>query len=346
MLCEQKKSTIAGGVRGSSNFEKNLLMHKTSLLVLILSLLWIDSLIALPHDDSTRLSPDDYIKKYKSVAIKHMKDYGIPASITLAQGMLESGFGNSMLAREANNHFGIKCHNGWTGETYFKDDDKKNECFRKYKSAELSFRDHAHFLTSYKRYAFLFDLKPADYKGWAKGLKKAGYATNPEYPKKLINLIERYELYKFDKEEPKEKRGLFFKNRSGLQDPDDDEAFPVIVSSRSIFTNNKVKYVVVEAGEELKDIADGLDIRPWLLRAYNDLDKNTTPGRGDTLYIQPKRRKASVPYHVVKEGDTMRSISQQYAVKLKQLHKKNHLPSGSEPKPGDQVWLQKRKPKD
>ncbi|MDT8308827.1 MAG: LysM domain-containing protein, partial [Bacteroidales bacterium] len=132
----------------------------------------------------------------------------------------------------------------------------------------------------------------------------------------------------------------------GMQDPDDDEAFPLIVSSRSVYTNNKVKYVVVEAGEELKDIADGLDIRPWLLRAYNDLDKNTTPGRGDTLYIQPKRRKASVPYHVVKEGDTMRSISQQYAVKLKQLYKKNHLPAGSEPKPGDQVWLQKRKPKD
>jgi hypothetical protein len=346
MLCEQKKSTIAGEVRGSINFEKNLLMHKTFLLVLIQFLIWIHPLMALPHDDSTRLSPDDYIKKYKSVAIKHMKEYGIPASITLAQGILESGFGNSKLAREANNHFGIKCHNGWTGDTYYKDDDKKNECFRKYQSAEASFRDHALFLTSYNRYSFLFDLKTTDYKGWARGLKKAGYATNSEYPKKLISLIERYALYEYDKQEPNEKRGLFFKNRTGLQDPDDNKVFSVIVSGRAVRTNNNVKYIILKEGEALTDIADGFDIRPWLLRSYNDLDKNTIPGKGDTLYIQPKRRKASVPYHIVKEGDTMRSISQQYAVKLKQLYKKNNLSSGNEPKAGDQIWLQKRKPKD
>lgn len=145
-------------------------------------------------------SSSGYVERFKDIAIEEMLKTGIPASITLAQGMLESASGNSTLAREANNHFGIKCHSGWTGKTILKDDDAAGECFRYYNSAEESYRDHSEFLKR-SHYAFLFDLDRDDYKGWAKGLKKAGYATNPRYPELLISLVERYGLDRYDKEE-------------------------------------------------------------------------------------------------------------------------------------------------
>lgn len=140
-----------------------------------------------------------YIDVYKNIAMKEMQSYGIPASITLAQGILESGSGKGRLAVKANNHFGIKCH-GWAGKKIYHDDDEKQECFRKYKSAETSFRDHSLFLANRKRYSKLFDLKTSDYKNWAKELRKAGYATDRKYPQKLISLIERYKLYEYDKQ--------------------------------------------------------------------------------------------------------------------------------------------------
>lgn len=141
-----------------------------------------------------------YIDQYKETAKDNMRNYGIPASITLAQGILESGSGKGRLAREANNHFGIKCHKEWTGDFIRHDDDESQECFRKYKHASESFRDHSLFLTSRSRYEDLFKLDKDDYQGWAKGLRKAGYATDPKYPTKLIGLIERYELYNYDNE--------------------------------------------------------------------------------------------------------------------------------------------------
>lgn len=142
-------------------------------------------------------SAQDYISRYKPIAIKEMNTYGIPASITLAQGLLESANGNSTLAREANNHFGIKCTSDWRGESFYKDDDRIDDCFRVYDSPEDSFRDHSEFLLR-KRYATLFELDKDDYAGWAKGLRKAGYATNPRYAELLIDLIERYGLYEYD----------------------------------------------------------------------------------------------------------------------------------------------------
>lgn len=142
---------------------------------------------------------EKYIDTYKEIAQNEMNLYGIPASITLAQGILESGSGNGRLSVKANNHFGIKCHE-WTGAKIYHDDDKKQECFRKYKDAKYSFRDHSLFLSERKRYSKLFDLKKEDYKGWAKGLRAAGYATDKKYPQKLISLIERYNLHEFDKE--------------------------------------------------------------------------------------------------------------------------------------------------
>jgi flagellum-specific peptidoglycan hydrolase FlgJ len=140
-----------------------------------------------------------YIKKYRKIAIKEMRNYRIPASITLAQAILESGSGQSKLAKNGRNHFGIKCTSDWNGRTILEDDDKKDECFRKYRKAKHSFRDHSEFLANKKRYAFLFELDKRDYKAWANGLKKAGYATNPNYPTLLINLIEKYNLEKYDK---------------------------------------------------------------------------------------------------------------------------------------------------
>lgn len=155
-----------------------------------------------PPKSSKKLSVaervDRYVKTYAEVAQQEMKTYDIPASITLAQGILESGMGNSRLAAQANNHFGIKCHKEWRGKRIYHDDDEKGECFRVYKDPRNSYRDHSLFLTTRSRYDFLFELKKRDYKAWAKGLKKAGYATDPKYPDKLINLIERYRLDRYD----------------------------------------------------------------------------------------------------------------------------------------------------
>lgn len=145
-------------------------------------------------------STKDYIETFKEIAIQNMRDYGIPASITLAQGILESGSGRGELTRKSNNHFGIKCHKGWTGDRAYHDDDAKGECFRRYNHPMFSFSDHSLFLTQRGRYAFLFDLRKDDYKSWARGLRKAGYATDRKYPQKLISVIERYELYKYDRE--------------------------------------------------------------------------------------------------------------------------------------------------
>ena len=159
--------------------------------------------------NAQRMTTEEYIAQYKDVAIKKMREYKIPASITLAQGILESGSGNSRLARKANNHFGIKCHKEWHGKKFYMDDDEKHECFRKYPKAADSYRDHSKFLTQRGRYTFLFQYDITDYKKWAYGLKKAGYATNPKYPRLLIKIIEKYHLDQCDKEElgkPKKKR--------------------------------------------------------------------------------------------------------------------------------------------
>src|SRR5690554_3598172 len=164
----------------------------------LLALLFLITFSFSAAGNTPKISLEKYIETWKDVAISLMHSHGVPASITLAQGILESGFGNSDLAVKANNHFGIKCHD-WKGESFLKDDDKRNECFRKYKNAAQSFEDHSHFLTGRSRYAFLFDLDVTDYKGWAKGLKQAGYATNPSYDKRLIDLIERYDLDQYDK---------------------------------------------------------------------------------------------------------------------------------------------------
>ena len=199
-----------------------------------------------------------YIEKYKDIAIAEMNEYGIPASVTLAQAILESGNGESRLAREGNNHFGIKCHNDWTGETIIEDDDEKGECFRKYKNANESFRDHSLFLTQRGRYTFLFDYDVSNYKKWARGLKKAGYATDPKYPDKLIRIIETYELYIYDKE---------------------------VLGKKKEKKSSKVKSYLVEKGDTLYSISRKFNLTVDALKTYNGLDSNTIDV-GQILYLQ------------------------------------------------------------
>ncbi|MFH1320168.1 MAG: glucosaminidase domain-containing protein [Bacteroidota bacterium] len=279
-------------------------------------------------------TPEVYIAKYKNDAIKEMLMHHVPASITLAQGMLESANGNSPLAVYANNHFGIKCHKGWEGLTFIQDDDTKDECFRKYSSVLESYNDHSEFLRNRSRYALLFKLKKTDYKGWAEGLKKAGYATNPKYPQLLIDIIEKYKLYEYDKvnEMP-----------SIIPEPEEYASKPML-KGRSVMVHNRVKYIIAKEGDTYFKIANNLDLMLWQIFKYNDLKRNDRLKPGQVIYLQPKRKKAQFDYHIVKIGETMQDISQKYAIKLKHLYKNNLMAEDDKPRVGQQLWLRKRKP--
>ncbi len=287
-----------------------------------------------------------YIEKYKDIAIKKMKEYKIPASITLAQGVLESGNGNSRLARKANNHFGIKCHKDWNGKKFRLDDDKRRECFRKYKSVEKSFSDHSYFLTQRSRYSFLFKLDITDYKGWAYGLKKAGYATNPKYPQLLIRIIEENKLYKFDQKTASSTKSKKKKDEIITYDPnfilpseEDFEAIEISGNNRQIFTNNSVKFIFAQKDDTFYKIAQDFEIYTWQVYKYNDLKKSDKIKEGQIIYIQLKKNKGKVKFHVVKKHETMYSISQLYGIKLKQLYKKNKIPEDSRPQVGQKLKL-------
>ncbi len=295
-----------------------------------------------------------YIQTYKDIAIRKMNEYRIPASITLAQGILESGCGNSELTVNANNHFGIKCHKEWTGMTYTMDDDEKNECFRKYASAEESYNDHSYFLTTRPRYAPLFQLDIRDYKGWANGLKNTGYATNPKYAEMLIRIIEENELYLFDsepkgpvvkkeKEEKPVREEVIATEYSGPK----NKAFTfleVAEGNRKIYVNNNVKLIYARKDDTPHTIARDLGIHVFQVLGYNELGKNEEIRAGQVIYIEPKKRKASQETHVLNKGETMRDVSQLYGVRLKALYKKNGLAEGHEPSPGTTLYLKKTKP--
>jgi hypothetical protein len=283
-----------------------------------------------------KLTREIYIETYAEIAMNEMARTGIPASITLAQGCLESDNGNSRLARDANNHFGIKCHD-WEGKKIYHDDDEKNECFRKYKTSEESFLDHSIFLTEKSRYAFLFDLKDDDYKAWARGLQKAGYATSKKYADLLISIIEANSLYDYDK--------LVLKGRFDVKET--KRIQEEIVSHREIFTNNRVEYVKTGQGDTPDILRNELNLYPNEIYRYNDLKKGDALDSASIIYLQPKRRKAekSNEYHVLEPGQSIWDVSQMYAVKLKSLYKMNNLKSGTNPPPGTTIWLRKKLPK-
>ena len=264
------------------------------------------------------ISRKEYIEKYSSLAVKQMHQYKIPASITLAQGILESNNGNSRLATKANNHFGIKCH-GWEGKKIFADDDKKNECFRNYKNVLESFVDHSLFLNKYSRYEFLFDYKITDYKSWAKGLKKAGYATNNKYPELLIKIIEENKLYQFDSK--KIDKNLMSGKRNIYMHP------------------NKIKYVISKNQETYKTIAKSLNIKLKQILKYNDDNNQSVLNVGTKVFIQPKRNRSKQRIHVVNKGENLRTISQTYGVKIKSLKKRNQLILKNSLNNGDKLRL-------
>lgn len=252
-----------------------------------------------------------------------MKRYHIPASITLAQGLLESGAGRSELARKSNNHFGIKCGRSWDGRTVRADDDAPNECFRAYRHAKDSYRDHSKFLRTGARYAFLFRLKITDYKGWARGLKKAGYATDPRYADRLINIIELYDLDRYDT-----KKGLEW-----------IEEFP---NPHQPYLANDMVYIIARRGDTFEKLSDELGISKKKLRTYNELPKDYQFMGGEIVYLEKKHRRATKEYivYVVRQGDSMYSISQKFGIRLKNLYKLNKMePDSPAPKVGDILRL-------
>ncbi|MFN2395932.1 MAG: glucosaminidase domain-containing protein [Bacteroidales bacterium] len=315
---------------------------------IILPLIFITSVFSSVNGQQ-QITLEEYIERFKDIAMEEMRTNGIPASIKLAQGILESGFGNSDLAVIGNNHFGIKCH-GWAGRTFFKDDDARDECFRAYDNPDESYRDHSEFLTGRERYADLFKLDMTDYKGWAKGLRKAGYATNSKYPDMIIGIIERNSLYEFDQLviatlNGKTPAGINSRpavqtagwNTSGdqlnRQDPDQE---------REIHENNRVNYIYARQGDTAESIAEEFGMWPREIYRYNDMESSGGLKVGQMVYLQPKRRRSSEQYHFVKSGETMYDISQKYAVRLKSLYKRNNMEEGQEPETGQRIYLRGR----
>ncbi|WP_421750511.1 glucosaminidase domain-containing protein [Croceimicrobium sp.] len=270
---------------------------------------------------------EQYIADWHEVAQSEMLEFGIPASITLAQGILESGSGQSKLAKEANNHFGIKCHLDWEGEKVYHDDDEDDECFRKYDQAEDSFRDHSKFLKERSRYAKLFELKSHDYKSWAKGLKKAGYATNPKYADLLIDLIERHKLHKYDV-----RAALKTNPPKEVPDPAD-----LLVQESA----NKVDFVIARKGDTFESLAEYFNKRTEDLLEYNELRYDAKIEPGQIIYLQPKRRRAAREnrYYTFVKGDDLYEISQRFAVRLEKIYQRNNIPVGETPKPGTRLEL-------
>lgn len=293
-----------------------------------------------------------YIQKWSETAIDQMIASGVPASITLAQACLESANGTSTLAIEANNHFGIKCR-GWSGPTYRHDDDLKDECFRSYDRAEQSFSDHSDFLRYNDRYASLFDLLPTDYKGWAYGLKKAGYATDPNYAEKLIKIIEDYRLYEYDVLEQHRGSVSLPPSPSTLERTREVEAplhfrpssLGKVTIEYTFYEKHGLVYIISHGTENYASLARQFNLFKWELLRFNDEKKDHVIPAGELIYLQPKRNQSTkdLEKHVVEKGETMRGLSQRFGVKLKNLYKFNNMKAGSEPTPGTIINLRKIK---
>lgn len=310
-----------------------------------------------------KITVEQYIEKYKDIAMKEMRDHKIPASITLAQGILESGAGNSALAREANNHFGIKCHKEWKGKSYTMDDDEKDECFRKYKNPEESFKDHSEFLTSRSRYASLFELDIMDYEAWARGLKAAGYATNPKYAQLLIDRIEQYELYKYDQlamgllteaaVEAKENQAKAEEEKAVAATPGFELAYSPVDRSvfelvdmtpegRFIYENNHVRFAFAKEGETPEGVAKSFGIKLKRLCEYNLIQypEEAEFHSGDVIYLAALRnRNWKAKSYIVAEGETLRDVALRFAVKPERLQKMNGLMSHARLKKGQKLKL-------
>jgi LysM repeat protein len=282
-------------------------------------------MLLMTHASAQTLTVRQYIDSFKNIAMREMIEYKIPASITLAQGLLESGSGNSRLAKTGNNHFGIKCKKEWTGCTILEDDDALQECFRCYANPEDSYKDHSRFLKDNKRYAALFSMDITDYKSWAGGLLAAGYATNRKYAELLIGTIERNKLASFDT--------LVVSGYNPFE-----QRMPANIE----IVDNKVPSTVLQPNQSIGNIAMANHKTEKRIAKYNDLSHHQHIEPGDVIYLRPKKRKASVSTHQVAEGENMWLISQKYAIKINSLYKKNLMETGTEPLPGEILHLQEK----
>jgi hypothetical protein len=273
-----------------------------------------------------------YVDQYKDIAIEQMLRWKIPASITLAQGILESGAGQSWLTQQSNNHFGIKCH-GWTGRTVHKDDDADNECFRAYDTAFDSFEDHSRFLATGQRYRSLFSLKTTDYKGWARGLKAAGYATNPQYANRLIDLIQLYKLYELDKAKDYDKFMTAHAKDHGV---DGQQLHPI-----KIYNDNY--YLYARRGDTFRSIGEEIGISYKKIAKYNERDRDDQLQEGEVVWLKKKQKRAPKEYkdrlHYVRRGESMYSIAQSYGIRLKSLYKMNKLKPDHDLRVGEALRL-------
>ncbi len=301
-----------------------------NILAFFAAILYIGSAVSDPiyartncPDQGPRLSAAEYCRLYAAEAQRQMKLYGIPASITLAQGMFESAYGASYIAVKANNHFGIKAYRGWDGPVVRCDDDSSNEPFCKFKSVQEGYEYHSKFLKNSTRYAPLFKLDMTDYKGWAKGLQKCGYATNPKYPELLCDVIERYNLAQYDKLD---------KGTKNVSEKSIASTAPV--SKHRLYTTAKrhgLKFVEAKKNDDLNAIAKEFKVTARQLRKWNDMPKNYKLREGERIYMQAKKSKAdrSYPVHKVASGESLHSISQKYGVTVKSIVKRNHLTSAT-----------------
>ncbi len=300
-----------------------------------------------------QITPQQYIEQYKDVAIREMKRMGVPASITLAQGLLETESGNSSLVKKSNNHFGIKCKSNWTGPGVTHDDDAVGECFRSYKDAEESFRDHSNFLRGSERYSSLFVLNPSDYKGWARGLKKAGYATNPKYPDILIKNIELYNLQQYSlaagDEVPKfelnknEDENDVAIDKTVVETTTKNEASNNAAFTGNVTTINGSKCMLAAKGTSLLAIATQNNIPLGKLLSYNDLTTDGLLAKDQLIYLQRKQAIGAVEYYNTLPGETLYDVAQKQGMQLQNLLGYNELLIEDELQPGTQLNLQHSK---
>lgn len=335
---------------------------RISLLLLLLAA----GLTSRAQDNATILQ---YISTYKDIAITEMQRTSVPASITLAQGIHETTAGTSDLVLQSNNHFGIKCKSNWTGESVTHDDDARGECFRKYGNPADSYKDHSDFLKGSPRYGSLFSLDPLDYKQWAYGLKKAGYATNPRYPQILIKLIEDYNLQDFslvamgkmtNEEWAAKNPGMQNQNaivqvasvETTEEKENTDSAVEVSAAQPAErpdypfgeFRINETKVIYAEKGASFLSIAQQYNIPLARLFEFNDLQQMETVEKGQLIYLQPKRKTGNNDFHIVKAGETLQDISQEEAIRLSSLLEYNYLNLQSRPVVGSRLYLRKKAP--
>ncbi|HSV88783.1 MAG TPA: glucosaminidase domain-containing protein [Bacteroidales bacterium] len=319
--------------------------------LLFVSVFFIFQSLPTLANSPQRITLPEYIAYFRDLAISEMRLHRIPASIKLAQAILESGFGNSRLARYGNNHFGIKCH-GWTGRYLLHDDDAEDECFRAYDCSKESFRDHSQFLLSRPWYAPLFKLDIMDYRAWAHGLRRAGYATNPRYAELLIRIIEENQLMRYDSiamnllaalPERKDLREARSRSANFASTESINYIAPQQLENiRVVKTNNRIRYIIAHPGDTPESVAKEMNMRTWQIVRYNELENGRQITPGQIIYLQPKRRQGVRPFHIVQPGETLYDISQQHGIKMEHLLSRNNLQEWQQPTVGTKILLRGR----